>query len=83
MQINKPFSLEKIVDEVYLDAFPKYQTGNFLFEKREHSSVVEHSTADREVSGSNPDAPCVYCREHYFPLQFTQMLSERKQKEAF
>ena len=25
-----------------------------------YSSVVEHSTADREVPGSNPGVPCVF-----------------------
>ena len=30
------------------------------FRARGHSSVVEHSTADREVPGSNPGAPCNY-----------------------
>ena len=31
----------------------------FANENRGYSSVVEHSTADREVPGSNPGAPCV------------------------
>ena len=30
-----------------------------------HSSVVEHSIADREVPGSNPSAPC------FFEVKFT------------
>ena len=28
--------------------------------QRGHSSVVEHSTADREVTGSNPVAPFIF-----------------------
>ena len=28
--------------------------------RRGYSSVVEHSTADREVPGSNPGVPCLF-----------------------
>ena len=32
----------------------------FVFYARGHSSVVEHSTADREVTGSIPVAPFIF-----------------------
>ena len=37
-----------------------------------YSSVVEHLTADQEVSGSNPDAPC---------FSFTFMLQQARLKK--
>ena len=33
---------------------------DFLDARWGYSSVVEHSTADREVPGSNPGVPCVF-----------------------
>ena len=34
--------------------------GAYLITNRGYSSVVEHSTADREVPGSNPGVPLSY-----------------------
>jgi hypothetical protein len=34
---------------------------NVVWEMWGYSSVVEHSTADREVPGSNPGAPSLFC----------------------
>jgi hypothetical protein len=41
---------------IYLN-FYKFETKSFTIHLRGYSSVVEHSTADREVPGSNPGAP--------------------------
>ena len=40
-----------------IKSFSLYNTKMDQFHKRGYSSVVEHSTADREVTGSNPVAP--------------------------
>ena len=37
-----------------------------------HSSVGEHSTADREVTGSNPVVPCRPWKDSAFPAQCIQ-----------
>ena len=37
--------------------FESIQHGTTLYQRRGYSSVAEHSTADREVTGSTPVAP--------------------------
>ena len=34
--------------------------GTIRCKSRGYSSVVEHSTADRKVPGSNPGVPCIF-----------------------
>ncbi|VDO36181.1 unnamed protein product [Onchocerca flexuosa] len=64
---------------VYLRNSPDYceennRTGNMVYSfiNRGYSSVAEHSTADREVPGSNPGAP--------FPLLQLQKIDDLNAK---
>ena len=46
-----------------------------MWVRRGYSSVVEHSTADREVPGSNPGVPFLfYCRFLITPAVFFSVI---------
>ena len=53
------------ISEKYLLSASYYQLYSDCNQLREHSSVVEHSTADREVLGSNPSAPSEMTNGHF------------------
>ena len=57
-----PVQLRFISNQIQINYYNK------ISRKRGHSSVVEHSTADREVTGSIPVAPFLF--SFFFPICF-------------
>ena len=64
-------------------SFVSGSVGSLESFKRGHSSVAEHSTADREVTGSNPVAPSRPLQGFPFPTHRIQVDGANEKRDLW